>query len=359
MDRQYLLTDPNQFLSEFKFETGRALFVGIARDQYRIKMSRPRSYSMELLFSLLASEYAANLRSKLLPASHYIFMIDYCGSTLLADALGCLDGIFFCGERFVLAQLGEERYRQHPSAASRVMSALQVDWDQLQALVMRYQAKTASQAQAALFKEWGAANFIIPEQLKADPRSRAIFMYSTLEEYLTASLKDPRRRYLARWRIEESFTGLDLIEPLRGIRRHGLPDHEACALHWLTLMYRYMTAGYSSLSGLLALRSDAFFKQPLETIARVAAHFGIPTSNGELERIVAGPVFCTYSKDKTRAFFMADRETANMDARTRYQEEIEAGLRFAHRIMARNPIPDCLPTDLFSFDLETSMNSLV
>jgi hypothetical protein len=228
------------------------------------------------------------------------------------------------------------------------MAALQVDWDQLQALVLRYQAKTPSQDQAALFKEWGPANFVIREQLEADRRSRAIFMYSTLEEYLTASLKYQSRRKLARGRVEEFFTGFELLEPLGGIQRCGLLDHEACALHWLTLMYRYTTAEYCGLTGLLALQSHAFFKQPLETIARVAAHFGIPANACELERIIKGPVFSMYSKDRSRAFSMADRELANKEARTRFQEEIAAGLRFAERITARHPIPNCLSTDIFS-----------
>jgi hypothetical protein len=303
---------------------------------------------MELLFSLLASEDRINQGPKPLPVSHYIFMTDFCGSTLLADALGCLEGIFFCGERLVLSQLGEEKYRQQPSAASRAMAALQVDWDQLQALVIRYQAKTAGPRQAALFKEWGPANFIIREQLEADGRSRAIFMYSTLEEYLTASLKDQRRRQLARVRVEEFFTGFELLEPLRGMPRRGLLDHEACALHWLTLMYRYITTEYFGLAGLLALQSHVFFEQPVETIARVAAHFGIPASAGELDRIINSPVFSTYSKNRKRAFSNADRESANKDARTRYKEEIAAGLWFAEQIMARHPVPDCLPRDLFS-----------
>lgn len=301
---------------------------------------------MELLFSLLTSEDRVNRGE--LPVSHYIFMTDFCGSTLLADALGCLEGIFWCGERLVLNELGIEKYRKQPSAASRVMAALRVDWNQLQALVLRYQAKTASPGQAALFKEWGAANFIIREQLNADGRSRAIFMYSTLEQYLTASLKDQRRRQLARGRVEDFFTGFELLEPLRGIQRLGLLDHEACALHWLTLMYRYTTAEYCNLTGLLALQSDAFFKEPLETIARVTAHFGIPASDDELERIINGPVFSMYSKDRRRPFSMADRELANKEARTRYQEEIAAGLRFAERITARHPIPNCLSVDLFS-----------
>src|ERR1700733_7264534 len=107
MNHQYLLTDPTQFLYEFDFERGRARFVEVTRERCRTRMSRPSSYPMELLFSLLASEDRINQGPKPLPVSHYIFMTDFCGSTLLADALGCLEGIFFCGERLVLSQLGE------------------------------------------------------------------------------------------------------------------------------------------------------------------------------------------------------------------------------------------------------------
>lgn len=352
MNPQHLLTDPNQFLYSFNFETGKVYFVKIVREQYETKLSKASSYSLELLFSLLASENRANPRPKTAPVSHYIFMTDFCGSTLLANALGCLEGIFWCEERLALSQLGTEKYRQLPSAAGKVMADLQVDWYQLQALVLRYQSKTASLGQAALFKEWGAANFIVPEQLNADGRSRAIFMYSTLEEYLTASLKYKSRRKLARGRVEESFTALELLEPLHGIERSGLRDHEVCALHWLALMYRYTTAEYSSLTGLLALQSRDFFDQPRETIARVAAHFGIHTRAGELERIINGPVFSRYSKDGAVAFSMADRDSANKEAQTRFQEEIAAGLRFAEQITARHPLPNCLPTDLFSADCQ-------
>ena len=152
-------------------------------------------------------------------------------------------------------------------------------------------------------------NFLLPELVAADPGARAIFLHLGLRDYLLAILRNDKHRAWVR-----NVTG-QLAAHLGDLS--ALPDAERAAALWLAQM-RAFAAAIAQLPHARSLDAEAFFAAPRDMVERAARHLEVPMAGAEIDALVAGPLFSTYSKNPELPF--------DNEARLARRGELEASL---------------------------------
>jgi hypothetical protein len=136
-------------------------------------------------------------------------------------------------------------------------------------------------------------NFLLPELVATDPAARAIFLHLGLRDYLLAILRNDKHRTWVR-----NVTG-QLAAHLGDLS--ALPDAERAAALWLAQM-RAFAAAIAHLPNARALDAETFFAAPRDVLERAARHLEVPMAGTEIDALVAGPLFSTYSKNPELPF---------------------------------------------------------
>lgn len=273
-----LCTSPDHYLHAFDGDD--ALFVPMDRAAYLRsifldnRINPAAAGSMRVQGRVLAEYKAAAL------PTGWIFHIAHCGSTLLARGLSELGGNLVLREPLALRQ-----------------TALQPDAQRL-ALVLRLLGKRYPGAGPTAVKANVPVNFILPEIAAAQPDAAAIFMFYGWRDYLLAILRSDNHRAWLR-----NVTG-QLSSALGDLS--GLPNAERGAALWLAQM-RHFAAALAVMPRARSLDAETFFADPVRTLLAAASRLDIATDANRVARIVAGPIFSTYSKNPAAAFANADR----------------------------------------------------
>jgi len=339
LDRERLRSDPELCLDSIEPMTSSATFLELPLLALRPPAVRVEQASRR--FSVDLSELCEQTDLAAPPArvGHYVFMTEYCGSTLLSQALGSFHQVFAYGERYPLASVAAYKRGLLGGVPDPMKTDLFVK------LVLHYQTKTARPEQCALLKEWSVSNVLIDEVLRGDSRSRVIFMYSGLEHFIASVLKSERRRTLARQRVAKVFTDLNDLVPLRQVNPLACSDSEIAAVHWLYQMYFFLTHGAWATPRVRTLSFDQLERDPAGVLRACAQHLGIDVSERALLSVVDGPAFRTHAKSGA-PFTAKEHVDALATDRARYRAEIDSGLAFAERYTSEHPIPAVLPTPL-------------
>jgi hypothetical protein len=138
---------------------------------------------------------------------------------------------------------------------------------------------------------------------------RAIFLYLGLRDYLLAILRNDRHRAWLRNVTTQLAPRLGDLS--------ALPDAERAAALWLSQM-RAFAAAIALMPHARSLDAEAFFAAPADQIGLAARHLGVPMIAGEIDTLVAGPLFSTYSKNPELPF--------DNDARLARRRELERSL---------------------------------
>lgn len=271
--------------------------------------------------------------------AHYIFMTEYCCSTLLSQALGSLGNVFAYGERYPLASLAAIRRGLLGARRSLEEQAL------LMALTVRYQAKTEHADQVALLKEWSVSSIMARDVLRADSRSRGIFLYSDLDEFVVAVLKKEERRALVRHRMHHVFVDLRRLPGLAALECLPSSDAELAALHWLYQIYQFLADDHGEESRLRTLHSRVLKSDPGEALCAAVSHLVVPATEREVLAVIDGHSFRTHAKTG-RPYSLEMDARATATAKARYQRELDAGLRFADGFLRAHPLPSRLGLSL-------------
>jgi len=80
-----------------------------------------------------------------------------------------------------------------------------------------------------------------------------------------------------------------------------------------------------------SLHAEELFGEPRAVLAAAAAHFGMDVDASELDMIVNGPLFATYSKGSGQAFDNQARLAQQADAAARLGPELERARRWAEQ----------------------------
>lgn len=268
-----LFASPDHYLQSFDGDA--AIFVPMDRAAYHNSIFLDHRISPASNGSMRVPVAALGGGDRRPAATGWIFHVAHCGSTLLARALD--DPALNLVLREPLA-LRQQAFARDPDRLALTAAMLS----------KRYREDLPTIVKANV-----PVNFLLPDLAALDPKAQAIFLYSSLRDYLLAILRSENHRgWLQRVTVQLAAYLGDLSH---------LSDAERCAALWLAQM-RAFTAAIERMPNARALDAEAFFAAPHPILKAAAAHLGAPLSEDSIEAIVAGPLFSTYSKNPDLPF---------------------------------------------------------
>ncbi|MGF1545350.1 MAG: hypothetical protein ACFB00_12775 [Parvularculaceae bacterium] len=336
IDVEELVRDPSYMLATLDFQKGAAIFRKVDADlpPQNCHLSAKRPGYAVAINNLL--EHRLDERVADAKPLHFIWMTDYCLSTLYARALGQSPGLFLYNENAVFSQLSVLRRAIDAGEAKVPRDA----YLRLLRTALVFQARAFADGEVPVIKEWPLSNMLMADVFAADPRYRGVFIYAPLEEYLTQTLKRDDRVSLARARVTQVFTDMRRMAPFAGVDFDGLSDAEAAALHWLYLMHVMPGDLTAPNARLASLPNDRFLADPARALSATTSFFGLGDLADAHAATVAGPLFARHAKSPNRPFGPEERARELSEARAAVAPAVEEGLAYAAGITARYPPPD-------------------
>lgn len=268
-----LFASPDHYLQSFDGDS--AIFVPMDRAAYHRSIFLDHRISPAANGSMRPPVAALTGEARPPAATGWIFHVAHCGSTLLARALD--DPALNLVLREPLA-LRQQAFARDPKRLALTAAMLS----------KRYREDLPTIVKANV-----PVNFLLPDLVALDPQAQAIFLYSSLRDYLLAILRSENHRGWLQ-RVTAQLTAY------LGDLSH-LSDAERCAALWLAQM-RAFTAAIERMPNARALDAEAFFAAPGPILRAAAAHLGVPLDDAAIEATVAGPLFATYSKNPDLPF---------------------------------------------------------
>lgn len=320
-----LFASPDHYL--FAFEGEQAVFLTMDRAAYarsifldaRIQPKVPQPFGAPL--NALAEWRDA--KAPPIARTGWIFHVAQCGSTLLARALDRGADDLVLREPLALRQLGADPARGTARWGSQLRLAATM-------LGRRYAASAP-----AIVKANVPVNFIIPDLMALDPEAPAIFLHFPLEDYILAILRAPGHRNWVR-----NVTGelAPAIETESGADVTRLDDAERAAALWLAQM-RIYAAALDSYPNARSLGAEQLFNAPRPVLAAAADLFGVPIPDSDLDAILSGPLFATYSKNPAVAFDNAARVSRRDEAKRALRPDLDRARRWVEAHLSEYPLP--------------------
>ncbi|HEY0130385.1 MAG TPA: hypothetical protein VGB57_03195, partial [Allosphingosinicella sp.] len=248
-----LFESPDHYLQSFEGDA--AIFVPMDRPAYHRsifldhRISPAANRSMRLPLSALSGEARPPAKTG------WIFHVAHCGSTLLARALDDPGLNLVLREPLALRQLAFDRDPKRLPLTAAMLSK-------------RYREDLPTIVKANV-----PVNFLLPELVALDRQAPAIFLYSSLRDYLLAILRSENHRgWLHRVTAQLAAYLGDLS---------NLSDAERCAALWLAQMRAFGQA-ISLMPNARALDAEAFFAAPGQTLHAAAALLAVPMSESAI-----------------------------------------------------------------------------
>jgi hypothetical protein len=323
-----LFTDPDRYL--FGLQDGQAQFVPMSREAYARSLFLDRRIEAEAGQPILApvAELEAFAEEAPVDGIGWIFHIAHCGSTLLARALDRYDDTLVLREPVPLRQLGVDAVQGGRSPA----------WQKRLRLAVAMLARRYAPDERVIVKANVPVNLIIDDLMAFDPDAPALFLYYALDEYLAAILRSPVHRGWV-----ERVTGLleAGLRPWCG-EIAGLSVAERAAALWLAQMRIYADA-LGRYANARSLDAEQLFNAPGVAVASAYAHFGVPIGAGDVDAMIAGPLFTRYSKGPHIAFDNAERLARKEAVRAALGDELRSARGLIEARLGDYPLPEHLP----------------
>lgn len=330
-----LFATPDHFL--FAFEGEHSLFLEMDRAAYQRSIFLDRRIvplSERMLQVPTAQLTAYRDQAAPTPRIGWIFHVAHCGSTMLARALDVAASDLVLREPMVTRQLGVEAATGFPgrtpdgSWLARLRLAITM-------LGRRYGAGPV------IVKANVPVNFIVPQLLAMDPAAPALFLYFPLDQYLMAILRTPNH---VKW--VESITAelRPALEAELG-SLGGLDAPRLAAALWLAQMRIYARA-LDLCPQARSLHAEGLFDTPRPVLEAAFRYFGLPSGAVDIDALVKGPLFSTYSKNPQVAFDNDKRRERQENLKREMARELEAARRWVMQRLDRHPLPARLPAPL-------------
>jgi hypothetical protein len=268
-----LHASPDLYLHSF--QGNEALLVPMDRAAYHrsIFLDRRISPAADRPVRTVTRLLSASLPPRL--QTNWIFHVAHCGSTLLARALDQLQTNLVLREPLALRQLALDFDAERLSIAAALLSR-------------RYERRLPTIVKANV-----PVNFLLPKLIELDPQARAIFLFLDLNDYLFAILRSEGNRGWLRNVTAQLGPHLGDLG--------SLSDGERAAALWQAQIEAF-AAAVSRMPFARALNGESFFAAPAHFVRLAADHLDVPMDDGAIAKVVAGPLFATYSKNPELAF---------------------------------------------------------
>ncbi len=339
-----LLASPALFPRQLDFRQRIALLVRMTRQTYadstfldeRTKIADPRAIKIPIdaLWQRLARDARPN------PPVNYLFHTAFCGSTLLSRCLELPGASFALKEPGALHQLACIRRDQAAATPSPVQVNAET-FDRSLSIVTTLLTRTWAPGEIALIKPSDTCNNLIGPILSSSAQSRAVLLYSRIDDFVVAMLKnDARRAYVAgmlpRARID-LFGALDTIET------EALSPAQTAAYVWLGLIRTYLQELAANPQRSATLDGALIFNRPAEVINAVASHLRLNLADRTIKKIVEGPAFKSDSKDPTKAFDHEAYQVKRAQTKASLSAEIHQARAWLDAHAGAINLPDELP----------------
>jgi len=346
-----ILADADYFL----YEVAGVTPIGLgAAEAYFVKASK-ESYERASFLKLDEFHHCSNKIAVGLPllinamikrdpnaAVHHIFNTGFCCSTLLARALGALGPFLVLREAQVMDGLNKLKHDldlTNPKEAEIWYSLLRV--------VLFLLGRTYPGVACVVAKADEFSGNTQRDLLRADMRSRAVFLHSSLAEFLPAILKNTRRRKYAHDKLRLHEGDVDFLLPYAN--EQGLSDAEAATLGWLYEQYNYLQLiSEVGNSRIRSVTAEDFLQAPARALMKLGAWFGTPIEAKTAEDVASGSVMRTYAKGQDVRYDSLARQEEIRTASSTLEAEIKIGLDLAEAITRIYPLPTTLPGDLMT-----------
>lgn len=272
------------------------------------------------------------------PRLGLLFHSAFCGSTLLARALGEPGVAMGLSEPVILNDVvGMRRRGAQPAAVARAAD-----------LALRLLARPFAPEEGVVVKPSNLLNPFAELLLALAPDARALFLYAPLETFLVSVVRKglPCRLWVRE--LLEGYLQAGIVAPL-GIAPEDAfrqSDLQVAATGWLAQQRLFGTLARKI--GPVRLRtvtSEELTGAPARVIAAAAAHYGLAMAPAMVERIAAGPAFTRHSKSGA-AFTPDQRRDEYATARAAHADEIDLVLDWASKVALQAGIAMDAPNPL-------------
>jgi hypothetical protein len=339
-----ILDEPQLFIHDIDFDRRMAVFVKIGRsliderNAHNFDDLEPK-YAFEL-DTLLAED----VRSDHEPG-HFLFMTDFCGSTLLANALAKMPQVTCLQELRVFAGLALRKRLLDRGMCSSAKGAVALDeWRRVLRLVIGVVFRSARCGEVVLAKEWPPTNYIMSEILRSHEKAKGVFLYSGLEDYLNAIFRQPWRRDFTRRRVLTELVEIDRW-PEIDAAKYSLSDGQIAATHWRIQQEAFLQVDHDVIHDIRSLHSADFFDNPVDAIVAVARHFGMKGGRQDATDAYAA-VSDRHSKNMERRYSMFERRSEIATTTAAYRREITEAMAFADARLGADSMPRRLPASI-------------
>lgn len=319
------LASPDTFL--YAFEDDKAILVPMDRAAYH------RSIFLDARISP-AGNTAQLVPWALLPAQGpppaWIFHVAHCGSTLLARALDDPEVELVLREPLALRQAAVALLHARAGRPSGTGAHSQL------ALVAGFCGRRYGTSGRALVKANVPINFVIDDLLVEDRDAPVILLYFPLADYLAAIMRGPNHRAWLRGVTDVLKSN---IEALVGV--YGASDAERAGALWLAQLRAY-AAAQAQYPKAFSLDANTLFNAPRLVIEAAAELVGRPICGSNIDAILSGALFTTYSKNPAHIFDNATRLARCTAVAREITPEIAAARAWIAMRLRQYPLPDVL-----------------
>ena len=261
--------------------------------------------------------------------ANYIFMTDFCGSTLLSKAIRLKTGVSTYNEPTIFKTLGDSLLQCKDTAQMKQANESITFANRL--------FGRSNNHFPGLVKEQPFTNMLIPKLVQRQYNNRAIILFSPLEKYLISVMKSDRRREYARLRVNEYKNSCE-FSVFSEIMKESLNDSEIAVLHWLFQMHLFNnTIESKSANQLHILNSEDLFKNPIQETDKCIKFLGYQMTNLVSDSEFTEILLSKHAKQAGVEYTESDRLRENMDNRDKYLGEIEPALNWASNLIEKLP----------------------
>lgn len=293
----------------------------------------------DLFYLLPMQETLAHFdaRPATLQPQHFIFHFALCGSTLLSRCLDHPGHTMVYKEPELLHQL---------SCHLRWPKGDFLPTDALLRFAIACLQRTTSPKEVPIVKLTDSCSNLIPVCLSTHHDARGVVLYSTLERFLTATLRSPRRRHFIRGMYSRAVDDFKAVGIVIDPDSASLADAEVSAFVWLSLMFRYRAWLNKANGRLLALPMQLWIERPVDVLKHLSTFMSLQLPEDLIEQTVQTGAFTRNAKMTSHTF---DQQTYARQEEATHQalrSEIIAGQSWAKTFTRTHPIADTLPHPL-------------
>lgn len=338
-----LFRTPDLYVADIDFKKSLSFCYRMNRDAYsrsafldhRTVPARERPIALPL--AVITKQFRQD-RPPRRPAG-FIAHTALCGSTLLSR---CLDVPGVC------LPFREPHVIHRLSFARRIQPGFETAFSDpsLLELQLALLTRTYSESEKPVVKLTDTCINLCPDLLDYHEDSRVLLLYHRLPRFLTAMLRDDKRRAYARGMLDRAKLDLVAAGKLTPVDPRSLTDGRCAAYVWIGLMYPYLSLLERYPGRARSLDAEVFFAHPRETLESISRFFGTGLTASQIDHQLSSGILDRHAKDAQRVFDDVDYESEIESTAARLGDEIEDAVEWASSVTADDPIPPSLPHPL-------------